>query len=91
MRHLRVPSAKTAFWVERCKENNWYELGSGVLPLGDQRGIPLNDSAPPISDAVWDGFEITEEVGTLKKTSTLDRTPTSQTFRKQNNPIPSIV
>ena len=67
MRHLRVPSAKTAFWVERCKENNWYELGSGVLPLGDQRGIPLNDSAPSISDAVWDGFEITEEVGTLKK------------------------
>ncbi len=67
MRHLRVPSAKTAFWVERCKENNWYELGSGVLPLGDQRGIPLNDSAPPISDAVWDGFEITEEVGTLRK------------------------
>ena len=67
MRHLRVPSAKTAFWVERCKENNWYEIGSGVLPLGDQRGIPLNDSAPLIDDAVWNGFEITEEVGTLRK------------------------
>ena len=67
MRHLRVPSAKTAFWVERCKENNWYEIGSGVLPLGDHRGIPLNDSAPLIGDAAWDGFEITDEVGTLRK------------------------
>ena len=67
MRHLRVPSVKTAFWVERCKENNWYEIGSGVLPLGNQRGIPLNDSAPLIGDDVWDGFDITEEVGTLRK------------------------
>lgn len=68
MRHLRVPSAKTAFWVERCKENNWYELGSGVLPLGEERGIPLNESAPQNGDPVWDEYIITEEVGTLKKT-----------------------
>ena len=68
MRHLRVPSAKTAFWVERCKENNWYELGSGVLPLGEERGIPLNDSAPQDGDVVWNGLIITEEVGTSKKT-----------------------
>ena len=68
MRHLRVPSAKTAFWVERCKENSWYEIGSGVLPLGEERGIPLNDSAPQDGDVVWDGFIITEEAGTSKKT-----------------------
>jgi len=67
MRHLRVPSAKTAFWVERCKENSWYEIGSGVLPLGEERGIPLNDSAPLIGDDVWEGFEITDEAGTMRK------------------------
>ena len=68
MRHLRVPSAKTAFWVERCKTNGWYELGSGVLPLGDERGIPLNNSAPQAGEVVWEGFLITNEVGTAKKT-----------------------
>ena len=68
MRHLRVPSAKTAFWVERCKENRWYEIGSGVLPLGEERGIPLNESAPHGEDIVWEGLAITDEVGTQKKT-----------------------
>lgn len=67
MRHLRVPSAKTAFWVERCKINGWYELGSGVLPLGDERGIPLNSLAPQGGEVVWEGFLITDEVGTTKK------------------------
>ena len=62
MRHLRVPSAKTAFWVERCKENRWYEIGSGVLPLGEERGIPLNESAPHGEDIVWEGLAITDEV-----------------------------
>ena len=68
MRHLRVPSAKTAFWVERCKTNGWYELGSGVLNLGNERGIPLKNSAPKTGDIVWEGFPITDEVGTAKKT-----------------------
>ncbi len=46
MRHLSVPSKKTAFWREKLISLNWFAHGYAIHNLGDRRGLPLNNDAP---------------------------------------------
>ena len=68
MRHLRVPSAQTAHWIQRCKEHGWYAIGFGVQSLDDDRLIPLANSAPSRNDAVWQNHPVLEREPTEKRT-----------------------
>ena len=68
MRHLRVPSAQTAHWIQRCKEHGWYATGFGVQSLDDDRLIPLANSAPSRNDAVWQNHPVLEREPTKKRT-----------------------
>ena len=67
MRHLRVPSAQTSYWIERCKSNGWYETGHRVQRVGDETAIPLKDAAPDETDSVWEGCFIVELDASEKK------------------------
>ena len=68
MRHLRVPSAQTAHWIQRCKEHGWYAIGFGVQSLDEDRLIPLANSAPSRNDAVWQNHPVLEREPTEKRT-----------------------
>jgi len=68
MRHLRVPSAQTSYWIECCKSNGWYETGHRVQRVGDETAIPLNEDAPDETDSVWEGCSIVELDASEKKT-----------------------
>jgi len=46
MRHLSVPSKKTAYWREELINQNWFAHGYAIHNLGDRRGLPLNSDAP---------------------------------------------
>ncbi len=46
MRHLSVPSTKTASVREYLSNNGWLEKECGIQNLGDLRAIPLTDNAP---------------------------------------------
>jgi tRNA (guanine37-N1)-methyltransferase len=67
MRHLRVPSAQTAHWIQRCKEHGWYAVGFGVQSLEGDRLIPLANSAPPQGDAVWQDYVLLDREATEKR------------------------
>ena len=67
MRHLRVPSAQTAHWIQRCKEHGWYAIGFGVQSLDGDRLIPLANSAPSRDDAVWQGCSVLVREATEKR------------------------
>ena len=67
MRHLRVPSAQTSYWIERCKSSGWYETGHRVQRVGDETAIPLNDDAPAETDSAWKNYPIVELVASKKK------------------------
>ena len=67
MRHLRVPSAQTAHWIQRCKEHGWYAIGFGVQSLDGDRLIPLVNSAPSRNDAVWQGCPVLDREATEKR------------------------
>ena len=61
MRHLSVPSAQTQHWLERCRTEKWLMEHTGVTALPDgKKAIPLNDSAPPSDDEVWQGHTLLE-------------------------------
>jgi tRNA G37 N-methylase Trm5 len=48
-------------WIEKCRAEGWLFLGVSIHHLdNDQRGIPLNDSAPISDDEVWQGHSIFE-------------------------------
>ena len=67
MRHLRVPSAQTSHWIERCKSNDWYATGHRVQRIGDESAIPLNGNAPAETLAVWEGHSMIEIEASDKK------------------------
>ena len=67
MRHLRVPSAQTSYWIERCKSNGWYETGHRVQQVGDETAIPLNDNAPDEIESVWENYPFVELDASKKK------------------------
>tara|TARA_B100000459_G_C8588637_1_gene206716 strand:+ start:785 stop:1876 length:1092 start_codon:yes stop_codon:yes gene_type:complete len=67
MRHLRVPSAQTAHWIQHCKSRGWYEIGHRVQQIGDETAIPLSDLAPVESDKIWEGNLFVEIEPTEKK------------------------
>jgi tRNA G37 N-methylase Trm5 len=62
MRHLSVPSRETEVWLALCRQRNWL-ASTGVQALeDDQRGIPLQASAPEQGDPVWEGRTIVEMI-----------------------------
>lgn len=62
MRHLSVPSRETEVWLTLCRQRDWL-APTGVQPLeDDQRGIPLQPSAPDQDDPVWEGRTIVEMI-----------------------------
>ena len=46
MRHLSVPSKETAIWRQKLAEQNWLAQGHAIHNLGENRGLPLNETAP---------------------------------------------
>ena len=48
MRHLRVPSAQTSHWIERCKSNDWYETGHRVQRIGDESSHSTQRTTPQL-------------------------------------------
>ncbi len=67
MRHLRVPSAQTAHWIEHCKSRGWYQTGHRVQTIEHDTAIPLNDIAPDAEDPTWKGNAVIEIEATEKK------------------------
>ena len=56
MRHLSVPSAQTQHWLEICRAHKWSSNDAGITRLDNgYTAIPLNDSAPPADDQIWEG------------------------------------
>ena len=56
MRHLRVPSEETQFWLEFCRKGQWLMPSAGVLTLDDGfKAIPITDLAPEEGDDCWRG------------------------------------
>ncbi|MDA0715608.1 MAG: hypothetical protein O2866_04700 [archaeon] len=54
-----MPSKSTQMWIEQCRAEGWLFLGLSIHRFEDgQRGIPLNDTAPPSDAEVWQGHRI---------------------------------
>lgn len=52
MRHLRVPSQKTAEWLDNLRSKKWLQERAGVTKIDENfRAIPLSDTAPDIDEA----------------------------------------
>ena len=67
MRHLSVPRAQTQRWLELCRTNQWFFIGAQIMNLEDGRNaIPLNDSAPSGSDAIWEDNPHLELLGNIQ-------------------------
>ena len=67
MRHLIVPSKKTAEWLDKLRSSGWLMEGTGVIKIDDDfRAIALSQSAPTSSDD-YDGLEIIDMEAKLRQ------------------------
>ena len=89
MRHLIVPSKKTAEWLDRLRSHGWLMEGAGVAKIDDEfRAIPLSQSAPNSSNH-YEGLEIGQMEGKLPGPKSWQDRLSPQTIEKIRKFLPN--
>lgn len=89
MRHLIVPSKKTAEWLSKLRSNGWLMEGTGVIRIDDDfRAIALSQSAPTSSDD-YEGLEIIDMEAKLPGPKSWQNRLSSNTIEKIGKFLPN--